>query len=138
MKFKYNANKKKKQIMTERPNASSSRGNVSYHEIKWYYGRNKGFGISSMAYAFISCLTLSSYQIWVFAFSSVKCTYQSYLIGLLWEINSTKAQSQGSPGPSVNVGCFSSTSEGSDQLLQETRDCLAYLLVHRCILYGSR
>lgn len=33
--------------------------------IKWYYRRNKGFGISSLAQAFISCLTLSSYQIFL-------------------------------------------------------------------------
>ena len=44
--------------MTERPNGSFSRGNVYNHETKWYYGNNKDFGISSLAQAFISCLTL--------------------------------------------------------------------------------
>lgn len=63
--FEYGANKEKKWIVTKRPNGSFSKGNVYCHEIKWYYGSNKDFGISSLAQTFIHCLTLSSHPIFL-------------------------------------------------------------------------
>lgn len=108
MKFEYSANKEKKRIMTERPKGSFSKGNVYYHEIKWYYGRSKDFsGISGLSWALISCLTLSSYPIFLSTYFLV-CKMHTIILSdrLLWEINSTVAESELSHWPSVHGGCF--------------------------------
>lgn len=139
MKFEHSANKKKKQIMTERPNGSFSRGNVYYHEIKWYYGRNKGFGISSLAQAFISSLTLSRYQI----FLSICFLTCKLYIAVPPDRTIVRSKQHHSTVPAKPLAFKKRRLRllrvrGSDQLPQETRDCLAYLLVHRCVRHGSR
>lgn len=94
--------------MTERPNGSFSRGNVYYHEIKWYYGRNKGFGISSLAQAFINCLTLSSYKIFLhicFLICKMHITVLSDMTIMKNKQHQRRVPAK--PLAFINVGCFS-------------------------------